>query len=212
MSVADLVGKRFGRLVVLGQEPKARRQKWRCICDCGTEKIVVGYHLQSGHTTSCGCFRYEQVSDAAKSRGKPNFCSPEGTAWRHMIDRCSNPDHESYKNYGGRGITVCAAWLADFTNFYTDMGPRPTDEHTIERIDNNGPYTPSNCRWATRSEQAKNTRKNHYIEFDGERFTISDWSRRLGISVGTLLYRLRHWPLEQAVTLPPRARNRWSCR
>src|SRR6185295_17463636 len=120
--------------------------------------------------------------------------------WKAMRERCQSQRHKDYHHYGGRGITVCERW-ADFANFLADMGPHPPGT-TLDRTDNNGPYAPENCRWVTQKEQTRNTRRNIWIEFRGERLILQDWSTRLGIPFVTLQRRLREWPIERAMTEP----------
>lgn len=152
----DLTGRSFGRLVVKGMHSKrtysfGTRYFWLCKCACGTESIVFSGDLAAGHTTSCGCFR----RDAAFTHGRTR--TPEYRAWAAMIQRCENPKAANFAAYGGRGIAVCDRWK-DFQNFLADMGERPAPELSIERKDNDRGYEPDNCKWATRSEQAHNTR------------------------------------------------------
>ena len=120
--------------------------------------------------------------------------------WCSMISRCTNPKVPSYKHYGARGITICKRWR-NFENFYADMGERPYDR-TLDRIDNNGPYAPENCRWALREEQSHNSRRPTWITFNGETKNLSQWAKTLDIDVSSLLLRLEKWPLEEALTKP----------
>jgi len=131
---------------------------------------------------------------------------PEYWVFHDMRKRCLCVSRENYRNYGGRGIAVCAEWQS-FKAFYRDMGPRPSPKHTIERIDNDGDYEPNNCRWATRAEQLRNTRCTHFITFNGITLCLTDWAKRLGMSRSALDSRLsRGWPLERAMT--PRCTGR----
>ena len=121
-----------------------------------------------------------------------------------MISRCTLPNLTAYRNYGGRGITVCDRWRHSFENFYADMGARPA-KMSLDRIDVNGNYEPGNCRWATKAEQSTNTRRNHVIEFAGERLTLGEWEHRLGVRRGIVSSRLqRGWAVELALTVRPR--------
>lgn len=153
----DLTGHRYSRWVVLHEsEANGRSRRWRCVCDCGTERDVYQDHLRSGASQSCGCFRSEVTADRATKHGSAG--TPEYGAWRNMIDRCRNPNNKHYADYGGRGIAVHPEWCSDFVAFFVYMGKRPSAKHSIDRIYNEGNYEPGNVRWATREQQAQNTR------------------------------------------------------
>lgn len=176
-AVKDLLGERFERLVVVkGEGRNSTKNKgatyWRCICDCGNEKVVETHQLLYGKTKSCGCYAKDKASLNAKIRNSAkegNSYHKDYKLWTNMIQRCTNPQNTKYANYGGRGIKVCKEWRNDFKAFLNDMGERP-DNMELDRIDNNGNYEPSNCRWSTRQEQTRNTRQNHpvaQLDMDG---------------------------------------------
>jgi hypothetical protein len=161
---------------------------WECICECGAVKAYRQSHLLDGVSRSCGCLSRETTSNIKRTHGQSQ--SPEYNIWTLMRDRCGNPLSGSYKDYGGRGIKVCERW-ASFQAFINDMGPRPSLRHSIDRIDNDGPYAPGNCRWATQSVQARNTRKAVIVSLDGVTKPLKDWSDELGLSYGSMHQALR---------------------
>lgn len=164
-----------------------RPVRWICLCDCGKKRSIPSTSLVRGSSKSCGCFR-------SKHGG---FGSPEYTVWQNIKRRCYYSADISYKNYGGRGITVCSRWRNSFKNFLEDMGKRPSPKHSIDRINNNGHYSPANCRWATREEQMRNRRNNKFLEHNGIRLTQAEWCRKLRIDKDTLKRRLKHWPIDK---------------
>ena len=191
--IKDLQGQRFGRLVVKrflytrGHEATY----WLCVCDCGTEKAVRAGNLRSGNTKSCGCRQGTYRHD--KYRSKVYL------AWGGMLQRCENPKDPSYRNYGGRGITVCEQWH-DFVVFYADMGDPPTGL-SLDRIDNDGNYEPENCRWASLSEQQRNCRHNHLVTFQGKTQCLAAWAQEVSINQSTIQRRLhRGWSVRRALT------------
>lgn len=158
----DLTGQIFGRLIVIGRaKPRGTNPYWECRCDCGVTIESLQHRLKTGRTKSCGCLKAELLSAYSYRHGdaRRGNASPEYGAWAEMIQRCTNPKQKRYADYGGRGIHVCERWLNGFENFLADMGRRPTSEHSIDRYPNNdGNYEKTNCRWATRLEQAANKR------------------------------------------------------
>lgn len=192
------VGDRHGRLVVtefLGSHNG--RRLWSCRCDCGKTVEVSTGALNFGKRKSCGCARRENFTN--KTHGLAN--SPEYKIWCAMKRRCHSPKDPAFANYGGRGIVMCYRWRYSFDNFIADMGPRPSKLHSIERKDNNGPYSPWNCMWGTNHQQSRNKRSNRYLTFDGRTMVMKDWADEVGIDWKTLANRLKMgWTLADALT------------
>jgi hypothetical protein len=158
----DLTGKRFGRLSVIRESGRDKHNKplWVCLCDCGEERTILGNSLSRNKTKSCGCLQSDTVTSMSTKHGhaKRGKVSTEHIIWSLMIQRCTNENATNYKYWGGRGISVCDRWLHSFENFLKDMGERPSINHSLDRKENDGNYEPSNCRWATRTEQVMNRR------------------------------------------------------
>lgn len=185
----DLTGLRSGRLVAIERAPNiGRRVAWLCVCDCGRTKVVESHRVTAQSVQSCGCMLNEARRTASLTHGLSD--KPECYVWHGMMARCYKAAHQSYRRYGGRGIYVCDRWKNSFENFYADMGPRPSSGHSLDRIDNNGPYSPENCRWATVQEQALNKEVNVFIEYQGRVQCMTHWSRELGIHQRTLSDRM----------------------
>ena len=186
LSENDLVGQRFGRLVIMSfSHCQNRRSSWLCLCDCGNSSVVNYQNLKNGSTSSCGCYTRE-LSTTHGASG-----TPEHRVWKSMRGRCYNKKSMDYYLYGGRGIVVCARWRYSFTNFLADMGKRPSAKHSIERKNVNENYEPENCIWALPTVQSRNTRRTVNITAFGKTQCQKDWSIELGISEGTITYRLR---------------------
>lgn len=190
------VGERFGRWVVIGTVGK----RALCQCDCGTVKDRDYPSLRYGRSMSCGCIRMENIRlRTAESSAMRRAHRREWETWCRITGRCKNPNVAGWHNYGGRGIQVCARWAASFEDFFADMGPRP-DGCSIDRIDVDGNYEPTNCRWATGKQQSNNKRTNHVLTYQGRTLSVAEWASAIGLTYSTLLSRLqRGWTTERAL-------------
>jgi hypothetical protein len=177
----DLRGHRFGKLFVVEVTDIRRGSAvvWKCKCDCGRETLVGAGQLTLGLTKSCGCYRRDKAREKA-IHGMAD--TPEYRAWIAMRRRCQIPTEQNYGNYGGRGITVCDEWSKSFVDFYAHVGSRPSPEHSLHRINNDGNYEPGNVKWGTSQEQQNARRCTIYLTLDGQRRTAMEWSRHLGVS------------------------------
>lgn len=199
---ADISGQSFGRLTALRRVTTKGRTYWECRCICGRLKAVRVDHLRSGKIRSCQCLRTETSTERVRTHGWSK--SPTWTSWASAKARCRD---EGRHDYGGRGIAMCARWRNGFDAFLEDMGPRPNGR-SLDRIDNDGPYAPGNCRWSTRVTQANNTSVNRRVLYEGQELTIAEWARSTGIKYHTLRHRLESgWAIDRAFTAPVRARR-----
>lgn len=193
----DLTGTKWGRWFVVGLHKRTGKTCfWACLCDCGTERPVAMATLLNGKSQSCGCLRAEICAEVNVTHGhtKRREIPPEYGVWCALKSRCYNPNVKSFEHYGGRGIIVCAEWRGDFNRFLSDMGSRPPGM-TIERLDNDGPYSAGNCVWATRTEQAANKRGVRRVTFRGVDMTLSAAIRASGMRPRTIYRRIwRGWP------------------
>lgn len=202
----ELSGKRFGRLLVISQaENNHGNTYWNCVCDCGNKKVVKGVHLTRGITKSCGCYSKDLTIQRNKNNADGKFRDERlYRIYYGMRTRCYNEDDVGYEIYGARGITVCEEWLSDFLVFQDwafKNGYR--EDLTIDRIDNNGNYEPSNCRWADFKTQCNNRRTNRIIKLGNEEKTVSEWSLITGISRNAIYSRLKKgWSGEDAISIP----------
>jgi len=205
-----MIGQIFVRLEVVGQ--RVRKQgRWHreCRCVCGEHRLVLEKNLRNGNTKSCGCLRRDRSSRMMVEMHTTHGLSQrsEYRIWAGIKTRCFNEKDPGYPRYGGRGISMCREWVDSFEAFYEYVGPRPTEAHTIERDDNDGDYEPGNARWATAKEQANNRRSSRFIEYLGERKTVSQWAEILGWKTSTFEMRLkRGWTIEEAASLPLHSR------
>ena len=191
----NLLNQRYGKLIVIKElgRTKSGKAQWLCKCDCGNKKIISSASLRRGTTNSCGCLVIEKATKHNMARTSIYNC------WCDMKSRCLNKNNKEYKNYGGRGIKVCDSWLK-FENFYKDMGVKPNGL-TIDRINNNGNYELSNCRWATKKEQGNNKRTNKRLFFNGKEYTLKQWCCFLKLNYYTIHSRFRlGWDVKKALT------------
>lgn len=201
MKLKDLKGQRFGRLVVLERaQNRSGRVVWRCKCDCGVIKEVPSKTLKNGTAQSCGCLQRERASQA---NGKHRMRKTRlYEIWYGMKRRCEDSRRIAYEDYGCRGITVCEEWRNSFEAFRDwALANGYSDNLTLDRKDNDGPYSPENCQWATMQEQQNNRRNNKLLKYNGEEHTQSEWARITGIKAGTIYARLKNgWTVERTLT------------
>lgn len=201
----DLTGKRFNRLIVLGfvgrtMGPTNLRYWYKCKCDCGVIKIIEAFKIKYGGSQSCGCLRDKQLITHGGAVGKIHDLIY--SVWRHMRERCLSKSSKSYGRYGGRGITIDPRWMK-YENFRSDMASSYKPGLTINRKDNDGPYSKENCVWSTHVEQARNTRASRWIEFNGQKRVMAEWDEILGYPKGTTSHRISYgWSIEKTLTTP----------
>lgn len=207
--LCDLTGQRFGRLIVVdrAKNNKFNQVCWICQCDCGNTTVVIGSRLMQGKTKSCGCLQKEATANRNYNKGtaKGDSTTKLYVVYKAIKARLYNKNNKSYCNYGGRGIKMCQEWLDDFQSFKKWAHLNGYAEGlTIDRIDVNGDYEPSNCRWVSKAEQAINKRNNHLITCQGETKTLSQWADISGVCHATIIDRIsRGWDIEKAIfTLP----------
>lgn len=210
------IGKKYGMLTIMsyshrksyhyfrknGKERIDYLYFYKCKCDCGKEKTISINSILTGHTKSCGCLHIENCINKFKKHGK--YRSKIYYIWRGIRNRCNFKKDKSYKYYGGMGIKVCDEWENDFMAFYNwAMLNGYKDGLTIDRIDVNGNYCPENCRWVDRKTQARNTRRNRFIEYNGEKYCLNDWARIVNKTSNCISYRLKKgWSIKDALYIP----------
>lgn len=210
--IAEILRSTFGRWTVLSYVGKSGHDHvFSCICSCGKTKEVIYGNLRKKKSLSCGCYSNDFHRERLTTHGKSKMS--EYTVLKGIVRRCTDPSQLGFKNYGGRGITVCDEWIGDggVEKFLAHVGKRPTMKHTIDRYPNNdGNYEPGNVRWATRKEQDRNKRNNHFYTHDGVSKTLADWAD--GAVCNKYAFRSiikAGWPLELALSLPLGKRTRW---
>jgi len=196
--IPDIAGKKYSKLTAISFcYSKSQIHYWLFNCDCGNNKILRKNEVKCGRTRSCGCLMRKYPSDTTKSKSYHT--------WQSMRDRCFNSKNSRYASYGGRGIKVCDKWLK-FENFLEDMGQPPSPKHSIDRINNDGDYEPSNCRWSNNTEQTRNQSSNIRIEYLGVIRNLSEWCEILGLNYSTTYNRLitLNWESSKALSFPTR--------
>jgi hypothetical protein len=191
-------GDRFGMLLVLEERPikYGRHKQWLCRCKCGVEKTVGQHDLRAGRTVSCGCKKVKHLESATRT-------TAEYRAWAGMIQRCHNPKDHHYADYGGRGIRVCDEWRTSYETFLAHVGRRPSRKHSIDRIRNSQGYKPGNVHWATKVQQARNTRRTRFLTLDGVTKCLTEWAEITGLSKEILWSRLNGgWSVEATLSTP----------
>ena len=203
MRKIDITGQVFGRLTVFCPSVTiARASMWSCVCVCGNSTSVSLSNLKRGWVTSCGCFWRQRITKHGMSN------TTEYRIWQQMIQRCTNPKNQGYIRYGGRGITVCNRWLK-FKHFLKDMGLRPSKQHSIERVDNDGGYSPSNCVWATRKDQSRNQTTSKFLVINGVKKSIAQWGEEHGLRPSVIYRRInRGWKTKDLLIKSDRSANK----
>lgn len=203
----DLTGKIYGKLTVLSysHSDKSNQSMWLCQCDCGKTTTARATSLTSGRLKSCGCYNKESHTKHGASNTK------EYQTWIRIKDRCLNPNNKSYKDYGGRGITICSKWIGSFETFLEEVGVAPSKYHSIDRIDNEGSYAKDNVRWALINTQANNKRTTKLVTYMNKTQSLSEWALELGVPRDRLYQRLYkyNWTVDEAFTLPADLGNRY---
>lgn len=212
-NIQDRTGHKKNFLTVIGyagRRGKQSRHHWWCRCRCGGITVQDWCNLnEKGRLVSCGCHRRAVLLANGAKRTAAMFRPPEWRSWKGMIARCIYPNNPRFKDYGGRGITVCQRWINSIHDFLADVGAMPGPGYQLDRIDNNGHYEPGNVRWVTRKENARNKRNNVNLTLEGRTMCVAQWAEELGVSPQLLHARIRcGWPDAKVLTCPIRQRNR----
>lgn len=197
---SDISGQKFNFLTAIKFEySKNNKHFWLFKCDCGNEKVIGKTYVLTGHSKSCGCWKLQNNRTIGITHNQSK--TREFKIWQGIKKRCLNRNCHTYKEYGGRSIMICDRWLISFEYFLADMGHAPSELHSIDRIDNNGNYAPSNCRWVTRREQNNNTRKNRIFPYEGNNYTLSNLCDKLGLKYQLIYDRVTKlkWRIEDAI-------------
>lgn len=211
------IGQIFGRLTVTDT---TNYPEIKCVCECGAATSPSARNITKGFTQSCGCLHRDQLKNRVTTHGATSAADENGASltykrWRSMKARCNLPNSKSYENYGGRGIAVCESWNSSFEAFMRDMGECPSPNHTLDRKDFNGNYSIENCRWATRTEQNRNSSRNRLITLNGETKCASEWAEITGINFRTIMTRAnKGLPAEQIFSkekLPRKSKKPTEC-
>lgn len=213
IDITNFIGTKHNRLTILKEvEPifykKGAARRVLCKCDCGKEKVIDFNSIRTGKSKSCGCLNKETSAKLHTKHGLAMLSTgvrhPDYCIWMKMKSRCLNPNDKSYKNYGGRGIKVCESWQKSFTSFINDMGWRPNNKYSIERIDYNKDYCPENCKWVLKSEQSKNCRRVKLIAYNGKEHCLTDLCKLLNLPYSTMRHRVYDLGIlfEEAVKYP----------
>ena len=205
MNTPDLAGKIFGRLTVINRNCVIKKPRWNCLCECGSYIVIGTAPISSGNTKSCGCLN----SDSASSRFRKHYLrwTPEYCSWQLMKDRCLNTNNNTFNYYGGRGITVCDRWLNSPITFVADMGLKPGADYTLDRINPNGNYEPSNCRWADKKTQSRNRRDSRRITVNGVTKLLIEWAEIYGIYASTIYKRIKSGMTESDAVTTKKRKN-----
>jgi len=213
LKIEDYVGLKYGRLTILKEGSfikydKTIMRKVLCKCDCGNEKEVDLNSIKRGKSTSCGCFNKEVSKKNSTTHGLAMLSTgirhPDYSIWTKLKGRCLNPNDKSYIHYGARGIKICDRWLSSFENFINDLGWRPNQNYSLERIDYNGDYCPENCKWIYKSEQNRNKRRVKIIYYNGNSYCLTELCKLLNLSYSTMRHRVYdlQLPFAEAIMYP----------